>query len=112
MARGFLPLLIAVLAVPRVIAAQDAAAVEHGKQVYAAQKCMLCHSIAGKGNKKGALDDVGGKLSSETIRQWIATAKEMTAKTKATRQPPMKEYNLPAADVDALVAYLSTLKAK
>jgi mono/diheme cytochrome c family protein len=91
---------------------QDAAAIEKGKQVYTAQKCMLCHSIEGKGNKKGALDDVATKLSADDIRHWIVNPKEMTAKAKATRQPPMKEYKLAAPDLDALVAYLSTLKAK
>ena len=34
----------------------------------------------------------------------------MTAKTKAPRKPVMKRYSLPKGDVDALVAYLSTLK--
>jgi hypothetical protein len=35
----------------------------------------------------------------------------MTTKTKAARKPPMKAYaNLPNDDVDALVAYLQSLK--
>jgi hypothetical protein len=34
----------------------------------------------------------------------------MTAKTKATRKPPMKKKDMPAEDIDALVAYLLTLK--
>lgn len=34
----------------------------------------------------------------------------MTLKTKAPRQPEMKSYTLPKDDVDALVAYLSSLK--
>ena len=42
--------------------AQDAAKIEKGKQVYAAQKCQVCHSVAGVGNKRGALDQVGSKL--------------------------------------------------
>ena len=46
------------------------------------------------------------------IRAWITDAKGMTAKTKATRKPEMKAYNLPKEDVDALVAYLSILKKK
>jgi hypothetical protein len=36
----------------------------------------------------------------------------MSAKAKATRKPPMKSYTLPKDDVDALVAYLMTLKKK
>jgi len=55
---------------------------------------------------------VGSKLSAADIRAWITDAKGMTAKTKAPRKPEMKAYTLSAADVDALVAYLSTLKKK
>jgi mono/diheme cytochrome c family protein len=88
--------------------AQDAKA--KGEQVYAAQKCSLCHSIAGKGNAKGPLDGVGSKLSADDIHSWIVDAKGMTAKTKAPRKPEMKQYTLPKDDVDALVAYLSSLK--
>jgi mono/diheme cytochrome c family protein len=89
--------------------AQDKVA--HGQQVYAAQKCSICHSIAGKGNAKGPLDDVGSKLSADDIRQWIVDAPAMTAKTKATRKPPMKAYStLSKEDVDGLVAYMQSLK--
>src|SRR5262252_2568667 len=89
--------------------AQDAAA---GAKVYADQKCSVCHSIAGKGNAKGALDDVGSKLPAGEIRSWIEDAAGMTTKTNATRKPAMKSYSLPKGDVDNLVAYLSTLKKK
>jgi mono/diheme cytochrome c family protein len=89
-------------------AAQDLKA--KGEQAYAAQKCSVCHSIAGKGNPKGALDNVGAKLKAEEIREWITDAKGMTAKTKAERKPAMRQYTLPKEDVDALVAYLSSLK--
>ena len=92
-------------------AAQDGKAVERGQQVYVAQKCGICHSIAGKGNKNGALDDVGSKLSAAEIRQWIVDAPAQAAKANAARKPPMKAYStLPKEDVDALVAYLQTLK--
>jgi len=89
-------------------AAQDAKA--KGEQLFTDQKCTLCHSVGDKGNKKGALDDVGSKLSAADIRAWITDAKAMTAKTQATRKPEMKAYALPKDDVDALVAYLSSLK--
>jgi mono/diheme cytochrome c family protein len=83
---------------------------ERGQKVYAAQKCVACHSIAGVGNKRGALDGVASKLSADQIRQWIVNAPEMAAKTQSTRKPVMKAYSLPKDDVDALVAYLQTLK--
>jgi mono/diheme cytochrome c family protein len=88
-------------------AAQDKA---KGEKVFADQKCSLCHSIAGKGNAKGPLDDVGSKLKADEIRSWVTDAKGMTAKTKPTRKPEMKQFTLPKEDVDALVAYLSSLK--
>lgn len=89
--------------------AQDVA---KGAKVYADQKCSLCHSIAGKGNAKGPLDDVGSRLTADEIRQWILDPVAMTAKAKATRKPPMtaKYKALPKEDLDNLVAYLASLK--
>ena len=97
-------------------AAQDANAQEAkvalGEKVYAAQKCATCHSIGTKGNKKGPLDDVGSKLTADELREWVVDAKGMTTKTKAPRKPEMKSYKLPKEDLDALVAYMMTLKKK
>ena len=93
-----------------VLAAQDK--VEKGAKVFAAQKCSVCHSIAGKGNAKGKLDGVGAKLTPDEIKQWITDPVAMTKKANATRKPPMQKKSIPADDVDALVAYLSTLKQK
>jgi mono/diheme cytochrome c family protein len=90
-------------------AAQDAK-VQKGMQVFAAQKCSQCHSIAGKGNAKGKLDDVGSKLSPAEMKEWIVDPLGMAAKNKKDRKPPMKKKSIPDGDVDALVAYLSTLK--
>ena len=84
---------------------------ERGLQVYGAQKCAMCHAVAGKGNAKGPLDGVGMKYSAADLREWIVNAKVMSETHKVTRKPPMKDFSaLPAADVDALVAYLQTLR--
>ena len=99
------------VAVASTVLAQDAK-VAAGEKVFVEQKCGVCHSVAGKGNQKGALDDVGVKLTSDEIRMWLTDAKGMTAKAKATRKPPMREYALPKDQLDALVGYLSTLKKK
>ena len=91
--------------------AQDKALVDKGMKVYETQKCSMCHAIAGKGNAKGPLDAVGGKLKAEEIRLWITDPKTMTAKTKATRTPAMRAYpSLPKEELDALVAYMLSLK--
>ena len=101
----------AVPAVSPTVFAQGAAAIEQGKKVYAANKCQICHSIGGQGNKKGPLEGVGKKLSADDIRSWMTDAEGMAAKTKASRKPPMKSYpNLAKADLDALVAYMQSLK--
>ena len=48
------------------------------------QKCGVCHSIAGQGNKNNPLDGVGSKLSVEDTRLWIVNAPEMMKKTNST----------------------------
>lgn len=108
MLRSFILAAAALVLVANVASAQDKVA--RGAAVYAEQKCQLCHSIAGKGNVKGPLDAVGTKLSAADLKAWIVDAKGMTVKTKSTRKPDMKNYTLPEADVDALVAYMATLK--
>jgi mono/diheme cytochrome c family protein len=87
-------------------------AVKKGAQVYAAQKCATCHSIAGAGSKRNPLDGVGKKLSADETREWIVNPVEMAKKTGSTKKPPMpnKYSKLPAADIDALVAYMQSLK--
>ena len=93
----------AMLAVP-VFAQGDAA---KGEAAYAANKCAMCHQVAGKGNKATPLDGVGTKLKADDMRKWLMSPAEM----KSTKKPPMKSFStLPKADIDNLIAYLSTLK--
>ena len=61
--------------------AQDDA-VKKGQEVYAAQKCSVCHSIAGKGSKTNPLDGVGTKLSADDIRAWIVDPVAMAKKAR------------------------------
>ena len=82
-------------------------AAERGQEVYTAQRCSMCHAIAGKGNSKSPLDDVGSRMSADEIRKYITAPKSVKADSKMKAYP-----NLPAADLDALVAYLKTLIKK
>jgi len=107
-----LSLVLGLLFPARTAVAQSAAQIEQGQKIYVAQKCSICHSVAGKGNAKGALDSVGSKLTADEIRQWMVDAPGMTAKTKSARKPVMKSYPLAKADLDALVAYMQSLKKK
>jgi mono/diheme cytochrome c family protein len=100
-----------IMAAPMAASSQDDL-VKKGEQVYAAQKCSMCHSIAGKGNKQNPLDGIGAKLSTDDIKQWITHPTEAAAKAKSTKKPPMpaKYGKLSAEDLDALVAYMASLK--
>jgi mono/diheme cytochrome c family protein len=89
--------------------------VAKGKQVFTDQKCSMCHAVAGQGNAKGPLDGIGSKLTADEIRQWITDPATMAAKAKADRKPAMSTMaprfkSMSKDDLDALVAYVSSLK--
>lgn len=91
------------------LAAQDA--VKRGEGLVTSEKCLMCHSVAGKGTKKYPLDGVGGRVSEADLREWLVNPDAMQAR-KADR-PLMKMPNyksLSPDDLDALVAYLASLK--
>ena len=101
------------LASAGVALAQDDAKVKQGAEIYTKQKCQICHSIDGKGNAKGPLDGVGTELTADQIRQWLVNPQEMYAKQQPPKRPMKPAHpKLAAEDVDALVAYLQTLKKK
>jgi mono/diheme cytochrome c family protein len=86
---------------------------EAGIKAYAAQKCSICHSIAGVGNKKLPLDGVGAKLTADQIREWIVEPASAAKKANSTVKPQMKAYTaLPKPELEALVAYLKSLDKK
>jgi mono/diheme cytochrome c family protein len=86
------------------------ALVAKGQAAFAAQKCSMCHSVAGKGNPKGPLEGVGAKYKPAELRLWLTDPAGQAAKHNATRKPAMRDFSkLPAEDLDALVAYLQSL---
>ena len=84
--------------------------VEQGAALFASQKCTMCHSAAGKGNPKGSLDGVAAKHKADEIKQWILDPEGMRAKTGAVRTPAMRPTKLTGEQVEALVAYIQSLK--
>lgn len=94
--------------------APDPKLVEAGKKVYEAQKCVTCHMIEGKGNKMFPLDGVGTRLPAADLRRWITHPAEMEAKLPKppTMKMSMRKYVMSEADLDALVAYMVSLKEK
>ena len=91
-----------------VASAQDR--VQQGNALFSSQKCTMCHSVGAKGNKKGTLDEIGGKLKANEIREWLTNPESMREKSHATRTPAMKDPKLGKEQVDALVAFLAAQK--
>lgn len=91
----------------------DPAKVAAGQKAFAAEKCGTCHSVAGKGGPS-KLDGVGTKLSEADIRSWLTDTAKMEAKLptkpKTSMAGYMKTHKLKDADVDALTAYMMSLK--
>jgi len=80
------------------------AAADQGRDVFAAQKCSLCHSIAGNGGGE-ALDGVGMRLKPDDMRKRIRAPRDVIAGSEMKAYP-----NLPEKDLSNLIAYLMTLK--
>lgn len=94
------------------LAAQDAKKVAAGKAAYEKLSCAKCHQIDGKGSKISPLDGVGSKLTAAEIKQWLTDPDGMTAKLAKKPAVKMKKQEISDADLEGLVAYLSTLKKK
>jgi mono/diheme cytochrome c family protein len=96
------------LALEAPAAAEDNVAA--GKKIYADNKCAVCHSIDGVGNKKFPLDGISKKTVDE-IQGWLTDPKAEAAKAGKKMTLPMKSYKtLAPEDFDALVIYLQSLK--
>ena len=84
-----------------------AALIKRGAVVYREQKCQQCHSVAGVGNRRSPLDDVGLRLQADVLRKWIVAPQEVNPKVRKRAFD-----RLPKQDVDALVMYLQTLRTR
>jgi mono/diheme cytochrome c family protein len=96
------------------LTAQDQSAIDTGRRIYDREKCATCHQIARQGNSRFPLDGVGSRLPPDQIRRWMTHTAEMEAalpRLPAIRMSSRK-YRLSAAELDALVAYLSSLKSR
>lgn len=79
--------------------------IARGQRVYEEERCRACHSIAGQGNRRYPLDGVGSRLTLDQLRKWIVAPREMDPKVRK------RAYDkLSAADVEALVSYLASLR--
>src|SRR5437667_3206616 len=89
-----------------------------GKDQYELQECYNCHKIGGKGavKKRGPiLDNIGNLMKPEELKEKLLNPRAWMAegfdKEYATKLMPDKYKELMAdQEVDALIAYLSSLK--
>ncbi|MBI1321251.1 MAG: c-type cytochrome [Candidatus Hydrogenedens sp.] len=96
---------------PATAPAPAPALVSEGSAVYEAQGCALCHAIGGEGDPQHPLDGIGARLSPERIRGFIAPAEAMRASLPAEVFEFKQQFrDLPPEDLDALSAYLSSLR--
>ena len=82
-----------------------------GHAVFLAQGCTRCHSVAGAGSPRVPLDGVGARRSVAELRAWTTGAEALAdSLSPATLRTKRGYATLPAADLDALVAFLGALK--
>ncbi len=108
---------LAILFVVNLVLAQDAARdpAAAGRRVYEARKCATCHMISGEGNIRFKLDGVAARLSEADIRRWMTDTAAMERAMPKQPAVRMSEWlktkrKISDADLNALVAYLSSLK--
>ena len=92
-------------------AAQDAAQSRRARRSTPRRSARSATPSPVRAARANPLDGVGAKLSADDIRRG-SRPDEAAAKAKSTKKPPMpaRYGKLPAADLDALVAYMQSLK--
>lgn len=82
----------------------DAALVEKGKTVYAANNCANCHSLNGAGGRGGPeLSHIGGEKSADAIAAYVK-------QPRPDSRMPAFAGKITDDDLKALGTYLATLK--
>lgn len=94
-----------------VITYLDPESIKAGHMVYREHTCARCHSIAGKGNPRNPLDNVGLKLASTTMRGWITgedSLQGLLPERAFKQKQPYKD--LSEDELTALVIYMQSLR--
>jgi cytochrome c2 len=89
-------------------AAQDQSLVSKGQRLSAQHKCSMCHVLAGKGGKIGKpLDGVSERRDAAALGRILKDPLKEFPDAKIK----MPKVEWAAGEVDAVIAYLQTLKA-
>jgi cytochrome c2 len=88
--------------------ARDPTLVARGQKLAVEHKCSMCHLVAGKGGKIGkALDGVSDRYDAAALKHILTDPQKEFPDAKIK----MPKVAWAAGDIDAVVAYLQTLKA-
>lgn len=78
------------------------------RSIFDEQGCAGCHAIAGRGNPRHPLDDVGRRRNLAELRAGILGEGPAAAELPVSIQRRKQRYHgMPEADLAALVAYLA-----
>jgi len=87
----------------------DPAKVEQGRQLFEKNRCLLCHKLEGKGGTLSVpLDGVADRRDAEALGRVLRDPETELKDSKAKVKMP--KFPLNDQEVEALVAYLRTLK--
>lgn len=89
----------------------DPAAIERGRLLFGQRDCARCHSVATVGNPRSPLDGVGARRTRAELRAWIVAGPSVRTNLGRSVIRTKEGYAaMPPDDLDALTAYLSTLR--
>lgn len=89
----------------------DPDAVARGRAVFQEQSCTRCHAAEGRGNPRSPLNGVGARLPPERLRAWVTgagDARDVLGRSTLRAKEAFRE--LPAAELNDLVTYLTSLR--
>ncbi|ODU47987.1 cytochrome c [uncultured Aquimonas sp.] len=89
----------------------DAALLARGREVVLTNDCLMCHSIAGEGSPRSPLDGVGSRLSETEILHFAIADESVQDDLSPRAIKAKRDYaELPQEDLQAMAAYLASLK--
>jgi mono/diheme cytochrome c family protein len=92
-------------------ASTDMALIARGRAVFVSESCLRCHSLEGDGNPRLPLDGVGRRRSSIELRAWVTAAASVRTELSGSAIRAKEGFaELPEPDLEALLAFLSSLE--
>ena len=85
--------------------------VAQGRSTFDEEGCARCHALGGSGNPRSPLDGVGARLTLDGIRAHIVAAPSARdGLSRSVIRAKERYAGLPEADLQALAAWLTTLR--